>query len=72
MNAPQIPTVETPVSCLMPTYAPQPVAFVRGEGVWLFDAAASVTSTHCPGLPSIRWAMDTPLSLKRCAIRWVG
>jgi acetylornithine aminotransferase len=23
----------------MPTYAPQPVAFVRGEGVWLFDAA---------------------------------
>ncbi|NBS97376.1 MAG: aspartate aminotransferase family protein [Betaproteobacteria bacterium] len=22
----------------MPTYAPQPVAFVRGEGVWLFDA----------------------------------
>jgi len=25
-------------SCLMPTYAPQPVAFVRGEGVWLFDA----------------------------------
>ena len=23
----------------MPTYAPQPVAFVHGEGVWLFDAA---------------------------------
>ncbi len=39
MNAPQIPIVQTPVSCLMPTYAPQPVAFVRGEGVWLFDAA---------------------------------
>ena len=27
-----------PLSHLMPTYAPQPVAFVRGEGVWLFDA----------------------------------
>jgi len=39
MNAPRLPIVQTPVSCLMPTYAPQPVAFVRGEGVWLFDAA---------------------------------
>ncbi|MEL0027827.1 MAG: aminotransferase class III-fold pyridoxal phosphate-dependent enzyme, partial [Perlucidibaca sp.] len=24
-------------SALMPTYARQPVAFVRGEGVWLYD-----------------------------------
>ena len=39
MNAPQLSVDQTPVSCLMPTYAPQPVAFVRGEGVWLFDAA---------------------------------
>lgn len=46
MNAPAIPPESTSapqqahpsVSCLMPTYAPQPVAFVRGEGVWLFDA----------------------------------
>jgi len=46
MNAPAIPQEPTSapqqaqhsVSCLMPTYAPQPVAFVRGEGVWLFDA----------------------------------
>lgn len=26
-----------PVSALMPTYARQPVAFVRGEGAWLID-----------------------------------
>ena len=46
MNAPAISPESTSapqqahrsVSCLMPTYAPQPVAFVRGEGVWLFDA----------------------------------
>ncbi len=46
MNAPAISPEPTSaplqahrsVSCLMPTYAPQPVAFVRGEGVWLFDA----------------------------------
>jgi len=24
-------------TALMPTYARQPIAFVRGEGVWLFD-----------------------------------
>ncbi len=26
-------------SALMPTYARQPVAFVRGEGIWLYDTA---------------------------------
>lgn len=28
----------TSTSALMPTYARQPVAFVRGEGVWLYDS----------------------------------
>ncbi len=36
------------MSHVMNTYARQPVAFVRGEGVWLWDEAARNTSMRSP------------------------
>ena len=39
------------MSHVMNTYARQPVAFVRGEGVWLWDRQARSISTRSPASP---------------------
>jgi acetylornithine/N-succinyldiaminopimelate aminotransferase len=35
-------------SPLMTTYAPQPIAFTHGDGVWLYDTEGRVISTAWP------------------------
>ena len=49
------------MSHVMNTYARQPVAFVRGEGVWLWDEAGKIILTPSPESRSTRSATATEI-----------
>ncbi len=45
---------------LLQNYARHPIVLHRGDGPYMWDTMASVTSTSLPASASMRWGRTTP------------